>query len=286
MNDILIGSFIPMTAPNFLVNSIHLVLQLKENCFMIFTGAPQSFKRTDISLLKTNEFKAIAKETSFNLDHVIIHMPYIINPATNEQTKSQFAVDFIGTEITRVHTIGAKFAVLHPGSATNGISVDEAIINCANVINQVNKHNVDTIICLETMSGKGNEIGKTFQELAKIVALVEKKELIGVCMDTCHMHDSGYNIGDTNQLLTEFDKIVGIDYLKVVHVNDSENEMGSHKDRHANIGYGKIGFENIINFCYHKNIVHLPKILETPDDGTLNCFAAEIQTIRNKKFQD
>ena len=164
-----------------------------------------------------------------------------------------------------------------------GLGVDKAINNIASGLNEVLKDTTVTIL-LETMAGKGTEIGRNFQEIKQIIEQVEKKELIGVCMDTCHLNDAGYDLTEFDQILTEFDQIVGLNYLKCIHINDSKNPMSSHKDRHENIGFGSIGFEKLIKIIFHDKIKDIPKILETPYVEGYPPYKKEIEMIKNKTF--
>ncbi|GMO13876.1 MAG: deoxyribonuclease IV [Mycoplasmoidaceae bacterium] len=285
-NKLLIGSFVSSASPKYLLESIDIAMACGENCFMIYTGSPQSFLRTDIQKMNVKEFKEKCKLNNITLSNVIVHVPYIINLASNEKDKQEFAYNFLLNEIKRVSEIGCKYLVVHPGNATNNITIDEAIENCARIINKLisNKEN-DVVICLETMSGKGTEIGKSFQEINQIISLIKSKNFIGVCLDTCHTWDAGYNWSDTNKIMNEFDKVIGLEYIKCIHLNDSLNECGSKKDRHANIGYGKIGFDNLINICYHNDLISLPKILETPVvTNEITTYKNEIEMIKDKKF--
>lgn len=285
LNNFLIGSFVPTSKPKYLLEALDTAIDCKENCFMIYTGSPQSFIRTNINEMKINEFQKGCVENNINIDNVIVHAPYIINLATNEVSKRKFTLEFLTKEVDRVNKIGCKYLVVHPGNATNGITVLEAIQNCANILNEINKTNKNVVLCLETMSGKGTEIGKTFDELKQIITLVKNKALVGVCIDTCHTWDQGYNWTNTDKIYKEFDNIVGLEYLKCLHINDSLNDCGAKKDRHANIGYGKIGFKTIIDICYHRVAMNLPKVLETPVYGSFEeTYKTEIQMLRDKRF--
>ena len=265
INDLIIGSHVSMKAPEYLVGSIKEALQYNANSFMIYTGAPQSTARTEIQNLKIAEFKKIAEQNNISIENVIVHAPYILNLATADHAKHKFVVDFLVQEIKRTMKIGAKYFVLHPGNATN-CSLEEGIQNIANRINEIFKKigKTDVVICLETMSGKGTEIGKNFNELKSIIDKVNYPKNIGVCLDTCHINDSGYEISKFGEIIDEFIKIIGIDKLKVIHLNDSKNLKNAHKDRHENIGYGTLGFGNILKIVYHPKLNSIPKILETP----------------------
>jgi deoxyribonuclease-4 len=186
LNNFLIGSFVPASKPKYLLEALEMALECNENCFMIYTGSPQSFARTDINEMKIKEFQKGCQENNINLNNIVVHAPYIINLCNNDPIKRKFTFDFLSKEVERVNKIGCKYLVIHPGNATNGISISEAIQNCANILNKINKINRNVVLCIETMSGKGTEIGKTFEEIKQIINLVENKSLVGVCIDTCH----------------------------------------------------------------------------------------------------
>ena len=183
--------------------------------------------------------------------------------------------------------------VLHPGSAVNS-SRDEALTSISDGLNLILDNNYDVKILLETMAGKGNEVGKTFDELKTIIDNIKYKDKIGVCLDTCHLNDAGYDIESFDKILEEFDNKIGIKYIGCIHINDSKNTLGSHKDRHENIGLGTIGFDNLISVIYNKKLESVPKILETPyvtkDDNSKEKeyppYKYEIEMIRNKKFDN
>ncbi|MCQ2956691.1 MAG: deoxyribonuclease IV [Mycoplasmoidaceae bacterium] len=235
-----LGCHVSMCAPDYLLGSLDMALSQDANCFMIYTGSPQSIARQPINKLKVKEFHAALKEKHIPIKDVIVHSPYIINCANPEAKKRHFAKTFLAQEVDRVNQIGAKYLVLHPGSNANK---EEGCKYIAEAINFVNKTNKSVVICLETMAGKGNEIGSKFEELKSIIKQVENKNLVGVCLDTCHVSDAGYDVYDPSATLKVFDDVIGLKYLKVIHVNDSLNDQGAHKDRHANIGEGKIGLK-------------------------------------------
>ena len=282
--ELLIGSHVSMSAPDYLVGSLNEALSYKANAFMIYTGAPQNSKRVELSKLKIDEFKIKLKENNIAIENVIVHAPYIINLASVNPYKHKIAIDVLKNEIIRTNAIGCKYLVLHPGNAVD-CDIDTGINNIANSINEILdslSHN-SVVICLETMSGKGTEVGRNFDQLAKIISLINKKENIGVCLDTCHINDAGYDLTHFDSILDEFDQKIGLDYLHVIHLNDSNNQMNSHKDRHANIGNGTIGFDLLCAIAHNKRIESIPKILETPWYDNHALYAMEIQALRTKK---
>jgi deoxyribonuclease-4 len=244
MSDILLGSHVSMSKPGYLIDSLEEALSYGSNTFMIYTGAPQNSIRAALSLLHIEEFHKGLKEHNIDINNLVVHAPYIVNIGTSDARRNAISVQTLKTEIYRTHAIGCRYLVLHPGNATNNTR-EEAIINIAHSINKINKDNSHVVICLETMSGKCSEIGRTLEEIAAIIKNVEKKHLIGVCVDTCHINDAGYDDADIDKFLNSFDKLIGLKYLKVIHLNDSKNACNTHKDRHENIGYGTIGFDNL-----------------------------------------
>lgn len=283
---LIIGSHVSFNSKDQLLGSVKESLKYGSNTFMFYTGAPQNTLRAKISDVITKEALDLMKENKISLDNLIVHSPYIINLANNkEEDKYQFSINFLIEEIKRCEQIGVKYLVLHPGSHV-GLGVDIGIKNIVNALNIVNKSNNNIIVLLETMAGKGSEIGSNFYELKRIIDGVEDKNKIGICLDTCHLNDSGYDIEEFDKLLEEFDKIIGLSYLHCVHVNDSKNIKGARKDRHENIGYGTIGFNNLLNVIYNKKIENIPKILETPWINEKAPYKEEIEMIRNKKFND
>ena len=255
------GCHVSMSGPDYLYGSLLEALSQDANCFMVYTGSPQSIARQPIDKLKVDELKQGLKENDIPLADVIVHAPYIINCANPDPKKRHFAVSFLAQEVSRVEKIGAKYLVLHPGSNINKQQGCELIAQAINKVNAKNKH---VVICLETMAGKGNEVGSKFEELKEIIKHVDDKHLVGVCLDTCHINDAGYDISDVNATLKEFDDKIGLNYLKVIHINDSLNKCGAHKDRHANIGEGQIGLKTLQAWVNNPKTKDICKILETP----------------------
>lgn len=237
-----------------------------ESTFMIYTGAPQNTRRKSIEDL--NIEKGHEAMDKYGLSNLVVHAPYIINIAnTTKPEVFQLGVDFLQNEIERTQALGAKDIVLHPGSHV-GAGADKGIQQIIKGLNDVLTHDNDVRIALETMAGKGSEVGRSFEEIAQIIDGVTHNDRLSICFDTCHTHDAGYNIKeDFDGVLNEFDKIIGLDRIKVVHVNDSKNEQGAHKDRHENIGFGHIGFDALNYVVHHDVFKDIPKILETPYVG-------------------
>lgn len=280
---LIIGSHVSFNSKDQLLGSLQEALGYKANTFMFYTGAPQNTTRSKINDNLTKEALEIMKNNNIDYSKVIVHAPYIINLANNkEDDKYDFSIRFLKEEVRRCEKLGIQYLVLHPGSHV-GLGVEVGISNIVNALNIILR-DTSVVILLETMAGKGTEIGRNFSELKRIIDGMEKKDNIGVCIDTCHLNDSGYDISKFDQVLDEFDKTIGINYIKCVHVNDSKNGLSSHKDRHENIGFGTIGFDNLIQVIYHKKLENIPKILETPWIEQKPPYKYEIEMIRTKKF--
>ena len=280
---LIIGSHVSFNKKEGLLGSLDEALSYGANTFMFYTGAPQNTVRFPIDDETTKKAIEKMKENNINLDNIIVHAPYIVNLANNkEEDKYNFSINFLKQEIERCKKIGIKYMVLHPGSHV-GLGIDAALKNIIKGLNVILEDS-STMILLETMAGKGTEIGRNFEELKKIIDGVENKEKIGVCLDTCHLNDAGYDLSNFNDVLEKFDNIIGIDKIKCVHINDSKNILGSHKDRHENIGYGTIGFDNLLSVIYNKKLDNIPKILETPYIDDKPPYKEEIEMIKNKVF--
>lgn len=234
--------------------------------FMIYTGAPQNTRRKPLEDMNIEAGKLLMVEKG--LSDMVVHAPYIINLGNTIKPENfGFAIEFLHEEIRRAQALGATQITMHPGAHV-GEGVDAGIAQIIKGLDEVLEKEQIPQIALETMAGKGTEIGRTFEELARIIEGVTLNEKLSVTLDTCHTHDAGYNIKeDFDGVLAEFDKIIGLDRLKVIHVNDSKNIQGSHKDRHANIGFGEIGFDALKYVVHHEKLAQLPKILETPYVG-------------------
>lgn len=280
---LIIGSHVGYKKDSQLLGSLNEALGYGANTFMFYTGAPQNTSRYPIDdNLSVEAFKKM-KEIGLDYSKVVVHAPYIVNLANDDEVKFNFAVQFLKEELKRCAKLGIKKVVLHPGSHV-GFGIDKGIENIAKGLDLVLGEE-DVTILLETMAGKGSEVGSKLEEIRRIIDLVEDKKHIGVCIDTCHLSDAGYDISKFDEFLDEFDKIIGIEKIGCVHVNDSKNEMGSHKDRHENIGFGKIGFETLLKVIYNERLENVPKILETPYvDKEYPPYKYEIEMIRNKEF--
>ena len=281
-----IGSHVSMKDPNNFLGSIEEALSYKANALMIYTGAPQNTRRKDTDLLRIDEALALMKENNLDTNHIVVHAPYVMNFANPSLEKREFAIEFLTSEIERSHRMHATQIVLHPGSAV-GSTVEQAISWIAEGLNKVidNTKDKPVRIALETMAGKGNEIGRTFEELKQIIDLIHDQSRVSVCFDTCHTHDSGYDVKHNFQsVIDEFDRVIGKKYISVFHINDSKNIRGARKDRHENIGFGEIGFDALMEVVYHPDFTEIPKILETPYIEENAPYKEELEMIRSNQF--
>ena len=265
MSELFLGSHLDLKAPDYYLGTVKTALEYGENTFMFYTGAPQNTIRRPVSQMKIEEGRALLKENGIDESKIVIHAPYIINLGNKgKQETYDLAKSFLITELQRTQAFHVKNLVLHPGShLQNGEEFGLAsLVEGLDYVFSVD--GTDVTVCLETMAGKGSEIGTSFEFLAKVIASLRHPERIGITLDTCHINDAGYDVKDIDALLEHFDRTIGLDKLKVIHLNDSKNERGSHKDRHENLGYGTIGFDALLAFVNHPKLDGIPKILETP----------------------
>jgi deoxyribonuclease-4 len=275
-----------MSGNDMYLGSVKEALSYQATAFMVYTGAPQNTIRKHLSELKIDEAVAAMKESNLSFDNVIVHAPYIINLANPDPEKRNFAISFLTEEVKRTDKMHVTQIVLHPGSAV-GKDREEAIKWIAEGVNKVidNTKGSKVRIALETMAGKGNEVGKTFEELRQIIDLIHDKTRVSVCFDTCHTHDAGYNVKeDFDGVIKHFDEVVGKSFISVFHINDSKNPQGAAKDRHENFGFGYLGFDALMKVVYHKDFTDIPKILETPYVDDKPPYYEEIEMIRTHKF--
>lgn len=282
----IVGSHVSMSAPDFVLGSVKDALAYGANAFMLYSGAPQNTRRQPISKLKIKEAYDLMNAHQIKKEHMIVHAPYIINLANTIKPETyEIAVSFLKQELERVEALGAKYLVLHPGSHVSageqiGLDsivkgLDEAMVASDNVY-----------IALETMAGKGTELGYSFEQIAYIKSHVKKSEFIKVCMDTCHIHDAGYDLHNFDEVLDEFDRIIGLEHLVCIHLNDSKNSNGARKDRHANLGFGEIGFDLLSYIAHHPKLESVPKILETPFVDGNAPYKYEIEMLKNNQFDE
>ena len=282
---LVIGSHVGFTKDKQLLGSLEEALSYGANTFMFYTGAPQNTARYPINDGLTLEALELMKKNNIDYSKVIVHAPYIINLANDsDPDKFKFSVNFLIQEVERCDLLGIKYIVLHPGSHV-GLGEKTGLHNIIRGLNQILDKGKCNIL-LETMAGKGTELGRTIDEIKEIIDGVENKDRIGVCLDTCHLNDAGYDISEFDKYLDEFDKKIGLSYIHCIHINDSKNVLGAHKDRHENIGYGTIGFDNLINVIYNSRLGDIPRILETPYVNEVAPYKFEIENIRKKEFND
>ena len=284
---IYLGSHVSMNAPEFYLGSVKEAISYGSNTFMFYTGAPQNSFRKPLAELRIAEGRKLLKEAGFDESKLVVHAPYIINAANYTKTDLyEMSINTIVSELRRTAGFGCSILVLHPGShvgmgAENGIKALAKALDLALTADGTNVK-----IALETMSGKGHEIGITFEQIKSIIDLCDHKDRLGVCLDTCHISDAGYDVKDFDHVLDEFDRIIGLDRLLVIHVNDTKNPIGAHKDRHENIGYGYLGFEILHYIVNHPKLDNVPKILETPYYNEKAPYKQEIEMLRSGKYVD
>lgn len=260
-----LGCHVGMSGKEMFLGSVKEALSYNANTFMIYTGAPQNTRRKPIEELRIEEGWVLMEENG--IDEFVVHAPYIINLANTVKPETfELAVEFLQLELERTQALRCKILVLHPGAhvgAGAAAGIEQIIKGLNEVLSQDKDGTVN--IALETMAGKGTEIGRSFEEIAAIYDGVVHNERLRVCFDTCHTSDAGYDVkADFESVIEKFDKIIGKDQIAVFHINDSKNPQGSHKDRHENIGFGEIGYDCLRNIVYNKDFEAVPKILETP----------------------
>ena len=263
MADIKLGSHVGMSGKDMFLNSVREAVSYGANTFMVYTGAPQNTRRKAISELNIPAAWDLMRENG--IEEFVVHAPYIINLAnTVKPDIYELAVSFLRTELERTVAMGSHVLVLHPGSHVNA-GADAGTAQIIKGLNEVLTPDLDCVIALETMAGKGSEIGRSFEELARIYDGVRCNDKLRVCFDTCHTNDAGYDIsGDFDGVIDTFDRVLGKDQIAVFHINDSKNPRGAAKDRHENLGRGEIGLEALKYVVWHPDFLNVPKILETP----------------------
>lgn len=282
-----IGSHVSMKAPNYYLDSINETILNNATTLMLYTGAPQNSYRVPLEELKIKQALDLALSNNLDISKFIAHAPYILNLANPlDKEKVLTSIRLLQIELERTNAMGIKTIVLHPGSYVKG-TLEEGIKTLIDALNVVLDNSTNKVkIALETMAGKGKEIGSDFFQIKQIIEGINRKDLIGVCLDTCHLNDSGMDISDPYQVLKEFDEIIGLNYLLCVHLNDSKNERGSHKDRHENIGRGTIGFEVLEKWFSCKLLTEIPLILETPFINEKSPYKKEIEMLRSGVFDE
>lgn len=284
---LIIGSHVSFISKDQLLGSVKEALSYKANTFMFYTGAPQNTNRAPINSLLTKQGLDLMKENNIDINNVVVHAPYIINMANDKNF--DFNVNFLKEEIKRVEELGVSRIVIHPGSHV-GLGEDVGINNIIAVLNATITCDTKPMICIETMAGKGSELGVNFNQIKQIIDGIKIKNKVFVCFDTCHTNDAGYDLSNFDAILDDFDKIIGLDKLKVIHINDSKNSLGAKKDRHENIGLGYIGFDTLNKIVNHEKLKDIPKILETPyvsfEDEKYPPYLFEIDMFKKQKYND
>lgn len=283
--ELFIGSHVSLTSPDFYLGSVKEALSYGANTFMFYTGAPQNTYRKSLEELKIEEGRNLIKECGINENKIVVHAPYVINGANSiKEDLYELSIKVIIDELQRTAAFGCSILVLHPGAHV-GQGIEVGINTLAKCLDEVfSKDGTNVKIALETMAGKGTEIGTDFAQIKAIIDKCHYPERLGVCLDTCHIHDAGYDVADVDNILKEFDQTIGLNCLLVIHINDSKNPKGAHKDRHENIGYGEIGFTTLNRFIHHPLLVKIPKILETPYYNEKPPYKHEIKMLKDGQF--
>lgn len=285
----LLGSHVGMSGKDMMLGSVKTALSYGANTFMLYTGAPQNTRRKKIEELNIPAARELMKENG--IETFVVHAPYIINLANTVKPETfQIATDFLAVELERTEAMGSETLVLHPGSHV-GAGEEAGIAQIIKGLDMVMKPDMKVKIALETMAGKGSEIGREFEELKRIYDGVKYPENLRVCFDTCHVSDSGLDLTEGfDTVIDKFDQALGKDQIAVFHINDSKNPVGAGKDRHENLGFGTIGFETLNYIVHHKDFENVPKILETPyiktEDGKKSYppYKYEIEMLRTETF--
>ena len=272
-----LGCHVGMSGKEMMLGSVKDAVAFGANTFMLYTGAPQNTRRKDISELRIQEAHELMAQNG--IEEFVVHAPYIINLAnTVNPATYEIAVEFLAKEIDRATAMGSQTIVLHPGSHV-GEGVDKGSASIVKGLNEVLTADTACHIALETMAGKGSEVGSRFEEIRDIMALSNCQDKLGVCLDTCHIYDAGYDIvNDLDGVLDNFDMVIGLDRLYAIHLNDSKNPYSSHKDRHEVLGGGSLGTDAIERIVNHPKLKTLPFLLETPNE--LEGYAKEIALIK------
>ena len=278
-----IGSHVSFKKDTQLLGSLEEALSYGSTTFMFYTGAPQNTNRIPLNKGLTEQAKSKMIENNIDINDIIVHAPYIINLANSDENKYRFSINFLKQECQRCEELGVNKLVLHPGSHV-GLGEEQGLNNIINALNEI-LPTTKTTILLETMAGKGTELGKTLEQIKTIVDNVKYKN-IGICLDTCHLSDAGYDMSHFDDFLDRMKDLNLLDLVGCIHINDSKNPIGAHKDRHENIGFGYIGFDNLVNIIYNDKLKNVSKILETPYVEEYAPYKYEIEMIKNKEFNE
>lgn len=282
-----IGCHVSMSGPEYYLGSVKEALSYEANTFMFYTGAPQNTIRLPLERLRIDEGRALIKQSGLDESKIVVHAPYIINIANQLNVDTyELGKKHLLSELKRTYAFGPKILVLHPGSHV-GTGEENGLESIVKALDEVlDQDGTDVKIALETMAGKGSEMGTSFEQLKQIISSIKHPERVGVCLDTCHINDNNMDVANFDEVLSNFDKVIGLDKLLVVHVNDSKNPLGAHKDRHENIGYGYLGFETLNKVVHHPLLKGIPMILETPYYEGNPPYKQEIEMFRKQVFED
>ena len=282
-----IGCHVSMSGPEYYLGSVKEALSYEANTFMFYTGAPQNTIRLPLERLRIDEGRALIKQSGLDESKIVVHAPYIINIANQLNVDTyELGKKHLLSELKRTYAFGPKILVLHPGSHV-GTGEENGLESIVKALDEVlDQDGTDVKIALETMAGKGSEMGTSFEQLKQIISSIKHPERVGVCLDTCHINDNNMDVANFDEVLSNFDKVIGLDKLLVVHVNDSKNPLGAHKDRHENIGYGYLGFETLNRVVHHPLLKGIPMILETPYYEGNPPYKKEIEMFRKQVFED
>lgn len=279
-----IGSHVSMSAPDYILGSVKEALSYNANALMLYTGAPQNTRRKPMNQLKIKEAFSLMEQNGIAKSSVIVHAPYIINLANCFKPETfELGVDFLKQEIERVKELEATVLVLHPGSHVKA-GEEKGLEKIVEGLDLAMENIGNVQIAIETMAGKGSEIGYDFHHIRYLIDHTKYSEHIKVCMDTCHLHDAGFDLSNFDAVLDSFDKIVGLDRLVCMHINDSKNIRGAKKDRHANIGFGEIGFDVLNKIVHNPRVENVVKILETPFVNGHAPYKYEIEMLKENTF--
>lgn len=273
----LLGSHVSFKSPDYLLGAIKEAASYGATALMIYLGAPQTTLRVSGVDYRLAEARALAEQAGIDYSSIIVHAPYIVNLATPDEEKAAFGLEFMTAELERARACGFQTMVFHPGAAV-GQNPAEAVRKLADRLRMLLDRFPDLILALETMAGKGTELGGRLEELAELVSLIDRPN-VGLTLDTCHLNDAGYDMSDFGAFLDGYEKIMPPGLIRCVHVNDSLNPRGSHKDRHANIGQGTIGLDALRRVVHERRLQAVPKILETPYIEGMPPYAAEIKAL-------
>lgn len=279
-----IGSHVSMSAPDYILGSVKEALSYNANALMLYTGAPQNTRRKPMNQLKIKEAFLLMEQNGIAKSSVIVHAPYIINLANCFKPETfELGVDFLKQEIERVKELEVTVLVLHPGSHVKA-GEEKGLEKIVEGLDLAMENIGNVQIAIETMAGKGSEIGYDFHHIRYLIDHTKHSEHIKVCMDTCHLHDAGFDLSNFDAVLDSFDEIVGLDRLVCMHINDSKNIRGAKKDRHANIGFGEIGFDVLNKIVHNPRVEDVVKILETPFVNGHAPYKYEIEMLKENTF--